>query len=63
LESQYAASPFFIFLNIAHPIRLCQKGEVRKEINQGRETQECFRISSFSDAEKFSLWRAFFGKV
>ena len=40
---------------IAPPIKLCQKGEVRKEIYQGRKTQECFRISSFSDADIFSL--------
>jgi len=40
---------------IAPPIKLCQKGEVRNEINQGRKTQECFCISSFSDEEKFSL--------
>ena len=40
---------------IAPPIIPCQKDESRKEIYQGRKMQECYRISSFSDAEKFSL--------
>jgi hypothetical protein len=48
---------------IAPPIIPCQKDESRKEIYQGRKTQECCRISSFSDAEKFSLCRVFDGKV
>jgi hypothetical protein len=50
-------------LNIAPPIKLCQKDEGRKGIYQGRKTQECCRISRFSDAEKFSLCRVFAGKV
>ena len=50
-------------LHIAPPIIPCQKDESRKEIYQGRKMQECYRISSFSDAEKFSLCRVFDGKV
>ena len=48
---------------IAPPIIPCQKDESRKEIYQGRKTQEYCRISSFSDTEKFSLCRVFDGKV
>ena len=48
---------------IAPPIIPCPKDEGRKEICQGRKMQECFRISSFSDAEKFSLCRVSDGKV
>ena len=48
---------------IAPPIKPCQKDEGRKEIYQGRKTQECCRISSFFDVEKFSLWRVLAGKV
>jgi hypothetical protein len=48
---------------IAPPIIPCQKDESRKGIYQGRKMQECYRISSFSDAEKFSLCRVFDGKV
>ncbi|MBR3900971.1 MAG: hypothetical protein IKJ60_05420 [Ruminococcus sp.] len=48
---------------IAPPITPCQKDESRKKIYQGRKMQECYRISSFSDAEKFSLCRVFDGKV
>jgi hypothetical protein len=51
--------PYFI----ATPIIHCRKDESRKEIYQGRKTQECSRISSFSDAEKFSLCRVFDGDV
>jgi hypothetical protein len=49
--------------SIAPPIIPCQKDESRKEIYQGRKMQECYRISSFSDAEKFSLCRVFDGKI
>jgi hypothetical protein len=51
------------FQSIAPPIKHCQKGEDRKEIYQGRKTQECSRISSFSDAEKFTLCQGLVGKV
>jgi hypothetical protein len=51
------------FQTIAPPIKHCQKGEDRKEIYQERKTQECSRISSFSDAEKFTLCQGLVGKV
>ncbi len=53
----------FPLKSIAPPIIPCQKDESRKEIYQGRKMQECYRISSFSDEEKFSLCRVFDGKV
>ena len=42
--------------NIAPTIILCQKDESRKKTYQGMKTQECWRISSFYDTEKFSLY-------
>jgi len=48
---------------IASPIKACQKDEGREEIYQGRKPQEYWRISRFSDTEKFSIWQVLLARL